>query len=356
MRIPVVYELNGRRFCLLVQDGETISVGSGEGCSIRVEREGVKELELKALELKAQFVNNCQLVVVTPVNGGVPYAQPLPWKLKLEGVTLELCRPGPGTKETAGGAGREVVLQGLGGGETRVMMQAGEPLLVGAGDECGVLISDEGCPEVLLALWTAGRKVLVQVVDPRYVVGWLGRAGEMEAELELPLSLSIGGRVILISAGDASVSKTQGPMAKPTVPALAPLPKVPGIQAKNADYAPKIVSRQAKAQEAPEDEGTKPAGKPVVQAAMYGSSPVPLPRHPTAEDPALLKEPVISEEKPYSPTFFLLCSWLLVVLIFAVALLPGQGVLTAEQMKQLWYAAGGTLIVTLVLGLGVMLK
>ena len=64
----------------------------------------------------------------------------------------------------------------------------------------------------------------------------------------------------------------------------------------------------------------------------------------------------ISEEKPYSPAFFLLCSWLLVALMFAVALLPGQGMLTAEQMKQLWYAAGGTLLVTLVLGLGVMLK
>ena len=53
---------------------------------------------------------------------------------------------------------------------------------------------------------------------------------------------------------------------------------------------------------------------------------------------------------------FLLVSWLQVGLIFAVALLPQRGLMTPEQIVQLWYSAGGMLILTLVLGLGVLLK
>jgi hypothetical protein len=345
MKIPVAYELNGRRRFLLVQDGETISIGRGETCSIRVDGEEVKEVELTA-----QLVNSCQFVVVTPSNGAVPYVQPLPWKLPLSGAELELFRPATGGKDAGGSAGREMVLQGLSTGETRVVMKAGQPLLLGASADCDVVISDDGCPAVLLALWTAGSKMLVQVLDNGCVVGWLGRGGESEAELDLPLSLS------LISAGDAPAVKA---------PVLASLPKVPGIQAKNLDGAPKIVSRQAKPADSKNDAGppartsSEPSAKPMVHAAMFASSPVPLPRHlgnAANEDAALLAEPVVDAAKPYSPTIFMLFSWLLMALTFAIAFLPQQGVLTPEQIMQLWYAAGGTLILTLVLGLGVLLK
>ena len=83
MKIPVVYELNGRRRFLLVQDGETISIGRGAASSIQLEGDAVQEVELTA-----QFVNGCQFVVVHPTNGSVPYAQPLPWKLTLGGIGL----------------------------------------------------------------------------------------------------------------------------------------------------------------------------------------------------------------------------------------------------------------------------
>lgn len=336
MKIPVVYELNGRRRCLLVQDGETISVGRGEGCSIRVEGDGVQEVELTA-----QFVNSCQFVVVHPANGGVPYAQPLPWKLKLGGVEVELLCPAKPAK----GAGREVVVQGVGAGEIRLLLKPEQPLLLGASAECEVVIPDAGCPDVLLALWTtAGSKVLVEVVDNSVVVGWLGRAAESEAELELPISLSVGGRVVLISSVEAAA------VAPTKAPVLAPLPKVPGILAKGAESGPKIVARQGKPSGG--KEGGETSGKPVVQVA-----PLPPPAGIILDkDFPLLTEEVLKGPKPASPTLFIIASWLLVLMTFAVALLPGQGVLTAEQMVLLWKAAGGMTILTLVLGLGALLK
>lgn len=344
MKIPVVYELNGRRRCLLVQDGETISVGGGEGCSIRVEGAAVQEVELTA-----QFVNSCQFVVVTPKNGAVPFAQPLPWKFAAGGMNVELLRPAKPAK----GEGRELVVQGLAAGELRLVLKPEQPLLLGASPECEVMIPDAGCPDVLLALWAAGRKVLVEVLDNSMAVGWLGRGAEAEAELELPISLSIGGRVILISSGEAAAQ-----------PSVVVKPKASAILAKNADAAPKIVSRQAKPAEGMEEADTGvrqvgPSGKPVVQAALYASSPAPLP--PPAgvildKDFPLLTEQAMKKEKPASPTLFILASWLLVVMTFAVALLPGQGVLQPDEMTMLWKAAGGMLILTLVLGLGALLK
>ncbi|WP_395742340.1 hypothetical protein [Prosthecobacter sp.] len=358
MKIPVVYELKGRRRCLLVQDGETICIGRGETCRIRVDEEGVAEAEMKA-----QFVNGCQLVVVHPANASVPYAQPLPWKLKLGAVEMELLRPIKPEK----GAARELMVQGLTAGETRLTLKPEQPLLLGARPECDLVIPEASCPEVLLALWaTAGSKVLVEVLDNSFVVGWLGRANETEAELELPISLSLGGRVILMSSAEAGAAQPAAVMTtKAAAPALAPLPKVPAILAKNGETGPKIVSRQAKAAEGKEGEekparNLGPSGKVIVQAATYASSPAPLPP-PTGiapqEDLPPLVQAALKETKSASPTLFILASWLLVLMTFAVVLLPLQpGLVTPEQMQLLWKAAGGTLIVTLILGLGALLK
>jgi hypothetical protein len=343
MKIPVAYDLNGRRRFLLVQDGEAISVGRGETCSIRLTGDAAQEVEVKA-----QFVNGCQLVVVHPANGSVPYAQPLPWKLALAGIEVELHRP---FRPELGKAGHELVLQGLTAGETRLVLPPDKPLLLGASDACEVVIPDAGCPEVLVALWAAGNKLLVQVLDESALVGWVGRAGETEAELELPASLSLGGRVLLIRSGEA-VSVTH-PVAKPMGTS---------ILAKHAEYAPKIVARQGG------EEGggssvkkAEQPGKPTMQAPSSTGRPVVLPPPSvlsTDEGVPIMtmEEAVNSHPKPVTPKAFIFVSWLQVGLSFAVALLPGQGLMTPEQMMQLWYVAGGSLILTLVLGLAVLLK
>jgi|GEM_PF-1705055 len=348
MKIPVAYELNGRRRFLLVQDGETISVGRGETCSIRLTGEAAQEVELTA-----QFVNGCQFLVVHPADGSVPYAQPLPWKVTLTGTDLVLQRP---FKADQGKAGRELILQGLSAEETRLVLPTDKPLLLGASDACAVIIPDAGCPDVLLALWGAGNKVLVQVLDESAVVGWVGRAGENEAELELPVSLSIGGRVLLFRSGEAAAMTH--PVAKPMVPAAAG-PHAPSILAKNAEYAPKIIARQGSPSGS--EEGGIHLVKKAEQAPATTGRPLVLPPPSVLSADEVvpimtMEEAAHSHPKPYTPKVFILVSWLQVGLIFAVALLPQRGLITPEQIVQLWYAAGGMLILTLVLGLGVLLK
>ena len=344
MKIPAVYELNGRRRYLLVQDGETISVGRGAACSIQVQGDVVQEVELKA-----QFVNGCQFVVVHPANGGVPYAQPLPWKVTLGGSELQLLLP---FKSVQGEAGRELVVQGLAAGETRLVLQANQPLLLGSSQDCAVVIPDAGCPEVLLALWAAaGGRVLVQVLEDSVLVGWLGRAGETEAELELPVSLSIGGRVLLIKSGAAA--EVQRPVAKPMVAAAAASLKEPAIWAKSAEAGPKIVARQVKPTDGKEEKADLP-DRPVVLAPTATNRPVVLPPPAalsTSEGVPImtLEEAMNSHPKPAGPTAFIFFSWLQVGLTYAVALLPEQGI-------ELWAAAGGMLILTLLLGLVALLK
>ena len=336
MKIPVVYELNGRRRFLLVQDGETISIGRAASCSIQLEDDAVQEVELTA-----QFVNGCQFVVVHPTNGSVPYAQPLPWKLTLGGIGLELLRP---VQAAAGKSGREIGLQGLGAGETRLELRPDQPLLLGAGEDCAVVIPDAGCPAVLLALWAAASgKVRVQVLDDSAVVGWLGRAGEAEAELPLPLSLSIGGRVLLIS--HVVQSGVPQLVARPMVAAAAAaVPVGPTILAKGGDSGPKIISRQGK------EDGSNPAPK-AASPAVTGRPLVQPPTGISASEaaPLTMEEAMAPRPAPASPKAFILFSWLQVALTYAVAFLPEQGI-------ELWAAAGGMLGLTLLLGLVALIK
>lgn len=190
--------------------------------------------------------------------------------------------------------------------------------------------------------------MLVQVLDESAVVGWVGRAGENEAELELPVSLSIGGRVLVIRSGEAAA--VTHPVAKPMVAS---------ISAKHAEYAPKIVARHGS------EEGggnlVKKADPPVLQAPSNTGRPLVLPPPAalsTAEGVPIMtmEEAVNARPKPVTPTAFIVVSWLQVVLTFAVVLLPAQGLLSPEQVMQLWYVAGGSLILTLLLGLVALLK
>lgn len=148
------------------------------------------------------------------------------------------------------------------------------------------------------------------------------------------------------------------PVAKPMGPVVA-APHAPSILAKNAEYAPKIIARQGSPSGS--EEGGIHLVKKAEQAPAATGRPLVLPPPSvlSADEgvPIMtMEEAVNAHPQPYTPKMFILMSWLQVGLIFAVALLPKQGLLTPEQILQLWYAAGGMLILTLLLGLGVLLK
>lgn len=346
MKIPVPYELNGRRRCLLVQDGETISVGRGTACSIQVSGEPVAEVELKA-----QMVNRCEVAVVHPANGGVPYAQPLPWKMTLGGTELQIIRPARPAADAAVPEDRDMVVQGLRAGEMPVILRQAVPLLVGSGAECQVVISDAGCPPCLLALWAApGGKVQVQLLDDSATVGWLGRAGEKEAVLEPPLSLSINGRMLLLS--NSAAASAQALVARPLVSGAAVLPKVSAILPKSADSGPKIISKQAPA-ETPKEEAARSGQKTILHVEAPAHRPVVVQQAiaPASSEaaPLTMEEAQKAHTRHASPTAFIICSWLQVGMTYAVAFLP-------QQTVELWIAAGGMLVLTLLLGLAALLK
>lgn len=346
MKIPVPYELNGRRRCLLVQDGETISIGRGKACSIQVSGEAVAEMELTA-----QLVNRCEVAVVHPANGAVPYAQPLPWKMNVGGTEVQIIRPASPAADAAAPEEKDMVLQGLTAGEMSVILRQDAPLLIGSGAECQVMISEAGCPPCLLALWQAsGGKVQVQLLDDSATVGWLGRTGEKEAVLEPPLSLSINGRMLLLSSSAASAA--QAVVARPFMPGTAVLPKASAILPKNADSSPKIISKQAQV-ETPKEEAARPGQKTILHVEMPAHRPVVLQQAKAAATsetaPLTLEEAQKAHTRHASPTAFILFSWLQVGMTYAVAFLP-------QQTLELWAAAGGMLALTLLLGLAALLK
>ena len=352
MNLPVPYELNGRRRCLLVQEGQAISIGRGAACTIQVTGDEVREVEMTA-----QFVNRCEVLVVHPANGGVAYAQPLPWKLTLGGTELQLIRPAkPAVAQPGGVEERTMVVQGLTAGEQRVVLRSDQPLLVGSGPECQLIIAEAGCPPALLALWAApGGRVQVQLLDDTATVGWLGRAGEAEAELEPPLSLSINGRMLLLSSTAAPVT-AQTAAARPLVTSatasMAAQPRTTAILPKNADSGPKIISKQAQA-EGTKEEAAKPGQKTIlhVDAPVHRPVVVQQSKAPVSTEAAALtlEEAQNAHTQPPSPTLFILFGWLQVGMTYAVAFLP-------QQTLELWAAAGGMLVLTLLLGLGAPLK
>lgn len=344
MKIPVPYEMNGRRRCLLVQDGETISIGRGAACNIQVSGEAVAEVELTA-----QMVNRCEVAVVHPASGGVPYAQPLPWKMNLGGTEVQIIRPARPAADPAVPEERDMVVQGLTAGEMPVILRQAVPLLVGSGAECQVMISDAGCPPCLLALWAApGGKVQLQLLNDSATVGWLGRAGEKEAVLEPPLSLSINGRMLLLGSAAAAAQ----PVVRPLMPGTAVMPKASAILPKNADSGPKIVSKQTQA-ETPKEEAARSGQKAILHVEAPAHRPVVVQqaKAPATSEaaPLTMEEAQKAHTRHASPTAFIVCSWLQVGMTYAVAFLP-------QQTVELWIAAGGMLVLTLLLGLAALLK
>lgn len=340
MKIPVPYDLNGCRRCLLVQDGETISIGRGAACSIQVPGATVAEVDLTA-----QLVNRCEVAVVHPANGGVPYAQPLPWKMTLGGTEVQIIRPARPAADANAPEERVMLLQGLTAGELSVILRQDAPLLLGSGADSQVVIADAGCPPCLLALWAApGGRVQVQLLDDSATVGWLGRASEKEAVLEPPLSLSINGRMLLLSSSAAAT--------RPLMASTAVVPKVTSILPKSADSGPKIISKQAQA-ETPKEDVARPGQKTILHLEMPAHRPVVLQQAKALASsetaPLTMEEAQKAHTKAVSPTAFILVSWLQVGLTYAVAFLP-------QQTLEIWAAAGGMLALTLLLGLAALLK
>lgn len=327
MKIPLVYDLNGRRRCLLVQDGETIRIGRAEDCAIRIEADEVPEVAFTA-----QLVNDCQVAVVQPSDGRVPYAQPLPWKLVLGGVELVVSGPLRPDPAVAGQAKRTLRVQGVGPETIRHVLTPERPLLLGASPECDVVLTDAGCPAVVLACRAAGNhRLRVQVLDDSAVVSWLGRAGEMEADLELPVSLSLGSRMILLSSDEASGDSAE---AKRSSPAEVLPSAVPVALIKPTPNSHIIVARQA-----PKLRSTEGMPAPRHRPPQPLPSPVALEASPASEGPVAATKVL---------TLFILASWLLLGLTAAAVFLP-------DVDPRVWTVAAGALILTELLGLLVLL-
>jgi formylglycine-generating enzyme required for sulfatase activity len=215
MKTPIVYKIAGNLRCLLVDNGQKISIGRAPECDVQIDGEEVHEVEATL-----QFVQDCNSVSISPASGTAAYEQPLPWTLPLGGFDLVFYRPSNPDKHLEKGATHEITLQGLAPEKLSRVLKQDRPLLLGSNADCDVVISSGDCPPVQLALWAAAdNKVVVQVLDNSSVVDWLGRGENIEAEMEFPASLSLGGKMVLINA--VAVSHSQ-PMQSPALVPAGP--------------------------------------------------------------------------------------------------------------------------------------
>ncbi len=215
MKTPIVYEIAGQLRCLLVVDGQKISIGRAADCDVQINGAAVGEIEATV-----QFVNDCQSVLIDSGKGSAPNEQPLPWTFPLAGFDLVLYRPFSPADVPKTTREREVTLQGLTDGKACHVLMTNQPMLLGCSDDCDLVIPSADCAEVQLALWAAAdNKVAVQVLDNSCVVDWLGRADATKAEMELPFILSLGGKMIFIDDGALFCSnQISAPLLTPSRP------------------------------------------------------------------------------------------------------------------------------------------
>jgi hypothetical protein len=210
MKTPIVYKIAGNLRCLLVDNGQKISIGRAPECDVQIDGEEVHEVEATL-----QFVQDCNYVSISPASGTAAYEQPLPWTLPLGGFDLVFYRPSNPDKGLEKGATHEITLQGVAPEKLRRVLKPDRPLLLGSNADCDVVICSGDCPPVQLALWAArDNKVVVLVLDNSSAVDWLGRGEDIEAEMELPISLTLGGKMVLINKCASSYSQ---PMSSPTL-------------------------------------------------------------------------------------------------------------------------------------------
>jgi TolB-like protein len=219
MTFPLIYEIAGHRRCYLVSPGNSLVVGSGIECQIRLEWDGIREVEA-ALEI----LGESRVRLTIPGENDVEAEIPL--NISIGERELIFFRPVDthGWSEPVAGTegGREISISCGGKAPFRRRLQASSPLLIGSDESCSAIVPGEDCPSVAVAVWWRGEnRVLIQVLDNSAPVEWENRAEAFEGEVELPLALSIAGK--LVSAKASPNAQTKLPTVELEQPNRQPL-------------------------------------------------------------------------------------------------------------------------------------
>ncbi len=193
---PLIYEIAGHRRCYLVEPGTELAVGSGADCQIKLEWEGVSELEATL-----KVVDHSSVNIAVP--GQADVAAPLPLTLAVGGHELSFSRPQDMAGWTEPAADNECTLNiGKGGGQSiTCKMQSSRPLLIGTDSRCDVVLDSIECPGVVLALWAQGAgSIWVQILDNSAPVDWEARGEALEGATSLPMAASVAGKIVSIKA------------------------------------------------------------------------------------------------------------------------------------------------------------
>lgn len=205
MTFPLMYEIAGQRRCYLVSPGTSLAVGSGAECQVRLEWDGVRDVEA-ALEI----LGESRVRLTIPGENDVVSEFPLNITIGERELIFfrpvnmhRWSEPVPGTE-----GGREITISCGGKAPLRRCLQSSSPLLIGSDESCGAIVPGEDCPSVAVAVWwRGGNRVLLQVLDNSAPVEWENRADAFEEEGELPLALSIAGKLVSVKAATNTQTK-----------------------------------------------------------------------------------------------------------------------------------------------------
>jgi len=101
-------------------------------------------------------------------------------------------------------------------------LQAKTPLLLGSLDSCDILVPEDQCPGVAVAIWLRGaNRVLLQVLDNSAPVDWPNRGDVLEGEAELPLTVSVSGTPVNITTTPKQNASLTPIAVRPTQPPTA---------------------------------------------------------------------------------------------------------------------------------------
>lgn len=191
---PLIYEIGEHRRCRMARSGGRLVIGGGIECQIRLEWNGVRDVEASL-----EILGESRVRLTIPGEKNIEAEFPL--NISIGERELAFFRPvdmhgwsapAAGTEE-----GREITISCGGKAPLRRRLQASSPLLIGSDESCGAIVPGEECPSVAVAAWwRGGNHVLLQILDNSAPVEWENRADAFEGEVELPLVLSIAGKIV----------------------------------------------------------------------------------------------------------------------------------------------------------------